>query len=358
MKRLKLKSRITIIAGSLLSVLFPACDHPEPPVNKPVEDAGSKGVYILNEGLFDMNNSTITYYDFESGRITKDLFLEQNGRGLGDTGNDLQQYGSKMYAVINISEQIEVMNIEDCKSVKRIPLPGKQPRKIAFAGNKAYVSCYDGSVVRIDTTTLEIDGTATAGRNPEGIAVANNKLYVANSGGLDNPNYDNTVSVFDLNTFSLIKNIEVVINPYSLKTDCEGDLYLVSRGNYSSIPYQFQRISSQTDEVVQNYQIPVLNFSIHGQYAYLYSYNFSTQESWIKVMDIISEQIVNENFISEQGNIKTPYTIGINPTNGDVYISDSYQFTVSGDVYCFDKTGKQKFNFEAGINPTAFIFKY
>ncbi|MDR2980001.1 MAG: hypothetical protein LBV02_06145 [Bacteroidales bacterium] len=349
---------VNLIALVAINSLLSGCDRTKPVENKPVDNGAAKGVYVLNEGLFDMNNSTITYYEFESGEITKDIFLTVNGRGLGDTGNDLQIYGSKMYAVVNVSEQIEVMNITDCKSIKRIPLPGKQPRKIVFAGSKAYVSCFDGSVARIDTATLEIDATANAGRNPEGIAVANNKLYVANSGGLDNPNYDNTISVFDLSTFTLIKNIEVVINPYIIKADGEGDIYVVSRGNYSSVPYQFQRIDSQTDEVVHNYQLPVLNFAIHGQYAYLYSYNFSTEESWIKVMNIITEEIINENFITDQTDIKTPYAIAVNSNNGDVYIADNSQFTVSGDIYCFDKYGKRKFDFEVGLNPTAFVFKY
>ncbi len=66
------------------------------------------------------------------------------------------------------------------------------------------MSCFDGSIVKIDTASLQIEATATAGRNPEGVCVVNNKLYVSNSGGLDFPNYDNTVSVFDLNSFAEI----------------------------------------------------------------------------------------------------------------------------------------------------------
>lgn len=349
---------VNLFTLTFISLFFSACNKPcEIPDPEPIRDGAAKGVFVLNEGLIDMNNSTITYYDFQTGEITKDMFLTTNSRKLGDTGNDLQMYGNKMYAVINVSEQIEVMSAENCKSIKRIPLIGKQPRKIAFAGNKAYISCWDGSVVRIDTATLEVDAAALAGRNPEGIAVANNKLYVANSGGLDNPNYDNTVSVFDLNTFTLIKTIEVAINPYVIHADQEGDLYLVSRGNYSSTPYQFQRIDSQTDEVVQNFGLPVLNFAISGQYAYLYSYNFSTQKSWIKVMDILTEEIINEDFITDQNQFETPYGIAVNPNNGDVYITDGYQFTLSGDVYCFDKNGKKKFSFESGLNPAVIVFK-
>ena len=324
---------------------------------KPIEDddnpkfiSGIKGLYILNEGLFNMNNSSITYYNAETGEVTPDIFLKVNRRGLGDTGNDLQKYGSKLYCVVNTSGQVEVMDLNSCISLKQISLVGKQPRKIAFYKNKAYVSCFDGSVVRIDTASLEVDATVTAGANPEGICVANGKLYVANSGGLDRPNYGKTVSVFDLNGFKLLKEIEVEINPYIIMADKKEDIYLVSRGNYGTIPYTFQRIDSKTDSVVRRYDFSVLNFTIFEDNAYLYYYDFNSRESWIKVMNLETEKIVKENFISDGTTLNTPYTITVNPVSKDVYISDAYQFTVNSDIYVFDKDGKKKFAFEAGGN--------
>ena len=329
---------------------------------KPIEEedeipsiSGIKGLYILNEGLFNMNNCSITYYNAETAEVTPDIFLKANRRGLGDTGNDLQQYGSKLYCVVNISGQVEVMDINSCISLKQISLAGKQPRKIAFHKNKAYVSCFDGSVVRIDTATLEIDAVTSAGANPEGICVANGKLYVANSGGLNHPNYGKTVSVFDLNRFELLREIEVEMNPYIIMADKKENIYLVSRGNYGTIPYTFQRIDSKTDKVVQRYNFPVLNFTIFEEEAYLYYYDFNSGQSWIKVMNLLTDKIVKENFISDGTLLNTPYTVAVNPINKDVYISDTHQFTTNSDIYVFDKDGKKKFVFEAGINSNAII---
>ena len=345
-----------LLVISLLFITI-SCRKPTPAEEEPTLVSGIQGLYILNEGLFNMNNSSITYYNAETGEITPDIFLKTNRRGLGDTGNDLQQYGSKLYCVVNVSGQIEVMCFNDCTSLKQISLAGKQPRKIAFYKNKAYVSCFDGSVVRIDTASLEIDAITTAGRNPEGLCVANGKLYVANSGGLDRPNYGKSVSVFDLEQFELRQEIEVEINPYIIMADKEGDVYLVSRGNYGTIPYTFQRIDSKTDEVVERYEWPVLNFTIFGDYAYLYHYDFSSGKSWIKVMNILTEKIVKENFISDKTVLNTPYTIAVNPISKDVYISDTHQFSVNSDIYIFNKDGKKKSAFEAGINSTAIIIK-
>ena len=77
----------------------------------------------------------------------------------------------------------------------------RQPRTFAFHGGKAYVCNFDGTVVRIDTATLAVDGITQAGRNPDGICCAAGKLYVSNSGGLDPQQPDNTVSVIDIASF-------------------------------------------------------------------------------------------------------------------------------------------------------------
>ncbi len=74
-----------------------------------------------------------------------------------------------------------------------------------FIKNKAYVCSYDGTVARIDTTSLSIDVITTVGRNPDNICVQNEKLYISNSGGLDYSEglgVDNTVSVVDIDTFN------------------------------------------------------------------------------------------------------------------------------------------------------------
>lgn len=329
--------------------LSSSCNRPGPEPT-PVPDSFADGIYILNEGVFQMNNSTLSFYNFQTGELTSDLFLQQNGRGLGDTGNDLQRYGSKLYCVVNNSNTVEIMN-PDGTSLKAIYLTGKQPRYLAFHKSKAYVTCFDGDVVRIDTATLEIDGTVHSGSNPDGICVCRGKLYVSNCGGLNAPNYGHTVSVIDPGTFSVIKEIEVGTNPGILQSYNEHYVYVVTRGDYGDIPYNFVKIDAQTDEVVKTYDLAVLNFYLYNHYAYLYHYDFNTHASWIKVLDLDSDEMVTDNFITDGTQIETPYSICINPINGDVFISDAKNFVVSGKIYWFDRDGKLKKSFSVGINP-------
>ncbi len=344
----------------ILPILVISC-VPKPPLPdpEPIPDTYANGLFILNEGLFQQNNSTLSYYNFKDGTFTENIFLDVNHRGLGDVGNDLQRYGSKLYIVVNNSNIVEVVDVNTVKSLKTINLPQKQPRYITFLDGKAYISCFDGDVVRVDTASLEVEATVHSGLNPDGICVCNGKLYVSNSGGLSAPNYGNTVSVIDPASFTITKDITVAINPTRIKSYNNRYVYVVSNGDYGTVPYTFQKIDCQTDEVVKTYDLEVLNFEIHQNLAYIYTYNFNTMTSaWISVLDLETDEIVKEQFISDGTQLKTPYGIKVNPLNGDVYITDAGTFTTNGDIYCFDKNGKKKFSFEGGLNPSAMVIDF
>lgn len=346
----------------LLPLLVLSCNHdpiqPDPqPQPEPIPETSANGLYILNEGLFQQNNSTLSYYNFRDGSFTENIFLDVNHRGLGDVGNDLQQYGSKLYIVVNNSNIVEVVDINTVQSLKTITLGGKQPRYVTFLDNKAYVSCFDGDVVRIDTASLQVEATVHTGLNPDGICVCNGKIYVSNSGGLNAPNYGNTVSVIDPASFTVTKEITVSINPTRIKAWGNRYVYVVSNGDYNSVSFNFQKIDAQSDELVKTYNMEVVNFDIYQNLAYIYTYDYSSMSSaWIKVLNLETDEVIKDQFISDGTQLKTPYGIKVNPLNGDVYITDAGTFTTNGDVYCFDNQGRKKFSFEAGLNPQAMVF--
>jgi len=349
-------------------ILLSSCDDmkdfdPTPDDNDPnLTETGTAELYILSEGLFNLNNSSLARYSFNNSQNVPDYFLKINQRGLGDTANDMAIYGSKLYIVVNVSSQIEVIDLPTGKSIKRIPVladngSSRQPRTIAFDKNKAYVCSFDGTIARIDTTSLTIEAYTTIGRNPEGICVQNNKLYVSNSGGLDQPNYDNTVSVIDLPTFTETKKIAVGNNPGKILPDKYGNVYVTVRGNLTSGEQQFVRINSQTDVVSQTLNEPVLNFAIDNELAYLYSYDYNTKKSTFKVYNLISETIIENNFISDGTQINTPYAITVNPYSSNIYISDAYDYKVKGDVLCFNQQGYLQYRINnVGINPNTIVF--
>jgi len=322
----------------------------------------TEAIYVLNEGIFNMNNTTLTYYDFTELVPKTDYFDLQNGRKLGDTGNDLGIYGTKLYVVVNVSSQLEVISALTGKSIKRIPFfngtKPRQPRYITFYANKAFVCSFDGTVAVIDTSSLEIEKYITVGRNPDGIAVANNKIYVSNSGGLDSPNYDSTISVINIASFTEIKKIPVAINPYNIVPDQYGDLYVISRGNYGDVKMSLQVIDSKTDKLKYTFpNLEAINLAINGDSAYVYYYDFNTGTgSKIMLIDVRNKTIIRDNFITDGTVIETVYGIAVNKRSGDVFITDAHGFVNTGDIVCFSKDGKKKYSFKAGLNPSHIIF--
>ena len=170
--------------------------------------------------------------------------------------------------------------------------------------------------------------------------------------------YDKTVSVIDLASFQETKKIEVVTNPVNLVTDSQGDVYLVSMGDYGAIPNTFQRIDSETDEVTTITETNATEMASVGDKLYMiysqYDANWNQVISFISY-DAINEKVISDNFITDGTSIDKPYKIGADPTTGYIYITAS-DYKTNGDVYAFDASGKKLFQFEVGLNPVKAVF--
>ncbi len=324
------------------------------------------GVYVLNAGKFGNNNASITYYDFKTGFPSGDVFLDKNNRGLGDTGEDMVRYGSKIYVAVYKSSILEVIDAKTAKSVKSIPLANadgtaRSPRTLTTAHGKVYIVLYDGHVTSLDTTSLTLGETITVGRNPDASVIANNKLYVANTGGMSEPKYDKTISVIDLAKFQEIKKIEVNLNPQAIDTDSKGNIFVISNGNYGDIPGKFQRIETGTDKVTDIEELKsAKGIAMEGDKAYLYSFDYD--KSWqainkkITVYNTANNTIISDNIIKTEV-IKTPYCIDIDPVSKDIYLGVT-DYRNNGKMYCFKNDGTYKFDFTVGLNPCKTIFIY
>lgn len=171
-----------------LFFFFATCDDMEdkpftsPDITGDVTETNTAELYVLCEGLFNQNNSSLMRFSFGNQRMVRDYFKTINHRGLGDTANDLAIYGNKIYIVVNVSSTVEVVDFQTGKSLKQIQLLAdngspREPRYITFHKEKAYVCSYDGTVARIDTASLTIDAITSAGRNPDGICVLRQTVY-------------------------------------------------------------------------------------------------------------------------------------------------------------------------------------
>ncbi|MDB5144489.1 MAG: hypothetical protein JWQ66_3202 [Mucilaginibacter sp.] len=350
MKKIKLNS--LFIAFALLTVLA-SCHKDKAIPNPGTPTAQRAGVYILNQGGFGSNNSTLTYYDYTTKQLTADLYKAVNGTDLGDTGNDAEIYGSKMYIVVNVSNVVDIVNAKTGKLIKQDSLvnnkAGREPRSVAFYKGNAFITSYDGTVAVMDTASLAITKYITVGRNPEQLVVSNGKLYVANSGGLSFGNPDNTVSVIDLNTLTETKKITVIANPITMTADSYGHVYVLSVGDFASIKPGMTIIDNTSDAVTSQTNL-LLGFNIpmaaNGDFVY-----YATADNKIAVYNAKTQTAAQANFITDGTTITTPYAISVDAISGEVFVSDATDYSSNGTLYAFDKTGKKEYSITTGINP-------
>ncbi len=319
------------------------------------------GFYVLSEGGFGSNNSKLSFYNNKTTTIIGDFFAQQNPSlsGIGDVGNDMVVYGNKIFIAVNGSNNVTVLNAQNAQLLKRINFSSaipKQPRYLAAARGKMYVTGYDNTVSVIDTGSLTIVKNITVGANPEGIAASANYLYVANSGGL-NAYPDSTISLIDLNTETEIRKIKVGINPNKIEINQAGNIFVSAYGDYANVPPSISVIngSINTSSVNLGSNFSFSHIRIAGDIAYLYN-NYGG--SSIKVYNTATNTIVRNNFITDNTIVQTSYGLNVNEANGDVYITDAGNFVNSGKVFCFASNGVKKFSVSVspGVNPNKVVF--
>ncbi|MDR1623849.1 MAG: YncE family protein [Tannerellaceae bacterium] len=343
-----------------------------PPAGAPV----IKGFYLLNEGNMGSNKSTLDYYDYQTGVYSRNIFAAANPtvpKEMGDVGNDLKIYGGKLYAVINCSNKIDVMDKRTAEKVGQIDIPNC--RYIRFHEGYAYVTSYAGPVeinpayeqtgyvAKVDTGTYEVVARCLVGFQPDELEIAGGRIYVANSGGYMAPNYENTVSVIDLETFTETGRIEVAVNLHHLRADRHGNLWVSSRGDYYGVPSRLYWIDLATSQPGGSIEVAVSNFHLDGDSLYLYSVEWSyvtmSNEVTYGIVDVEKKALVTRNFITDGTGkeIKIPYGLTVDPLTKDIYVTDARNYVLPGTLYCFDKNGRQKWNVRTGDIPAHFAFR-
>ncbi len=350
------------------------------------EDTGAKteatevlGMYVLNEGNMGSNKCTLDFLDLsgETAHYLRNIYAERNPnevKELGDVGNDAQIYGSKLWLVINCSNKVEVLGAKDAVKQGKIDVPNC--RSVAFHQGYAYVSSYVGpvnvsqdaplgQVYKIDTLTLRTVAQVTVGYQPEELAVIGDKLYVANSGGYMVPDYDHTVSVIDLNTFTEERKIDVAPNLHRCRADRYGQLWVSSRGDYYGEPSHLcwlQKDASGQLQRMGRIDVVVSDMCIVGDSLYYmgmqFNYETMKNERMLGIINVATHEVVNRQLTTakEAEAIIQPYGIIVNPNGRDFYLMDAKNYVSSGDLLHFHQDGTFDYKVRTGDIPAHAVF--
>ena len=340
-----------LISLWILLFFVVACKKKTTTINSDVSDL-KHGLLVLNEGLFNLNNASLSWVDLNTNTVSEDFFLQKTGRKLGDTGNDLQRYGAKIYVLVNVSSTIEVLNAHTGQSLKQIVMQengkAKQPRNIAFYGGRVFVSCFDGYVDVIDTASLTVEKRIKVGSNPEDMVVVNQRLYVSNSGGLI-PSLDSTLSIIDCQNLVELEKIVVGKNPGKIVALNDSILYVHVRGNYSTIPSVLKKVNVGISKNQETIPIKISGMEKMENQLLIY-----TSES-VSLYDMKTNATINSDFIP-LNDITTLYRIQYVEALKQLFLFDANTYTNSGYIHRFSNTGQYIQKYHVGLNPNSLIY--
>ena len=344
-----------------LLLALSACRHPE--VVEQEDLTFAHGLYVLNEGNMGSNKASIDFYDPISDTLYRNIYPTVNPtvmKELGDVGNDIAIYGGKLYAVINVSGKVEIMDLQ-ARRISSVDIPNC--RSICFADGYAYVSSYAGPVeinpnyqrgyvAKIDTVSLCIVDTCHVGYQPNGLVSDGSNLYVANSGGYMAPNYDSTLSVISLFDFCETKRIPIAVNLDQIVYDANRNtLYVRSQGDYYTQPEILYELNLLTEEVKP---MPVAFKRMHLLGDKLYGYTGigkNWQMGYLDLSNFSFTTIPLEN----QSELQTPYALFI--TDNDLYLTDARDYVTPGVLYRYNLSGQLLSKQRTGDIPAHFCMK-
>lgn len=336
------------------------------------------GFYVLNEGDMTPLSSTLGYYDYAAGFYFNNLPLHYSGEtmmGLGEGGNDLQSYGSRLYAVLGGSGRVDVLDLETARHVGTVRIP--KGRYIVFQDRYAYVSSYGesepmgdnnprGYVAKIDTASLQIVATCEVGYQPEEMVITGGKLYVANSGIHQVPDYDHTVSVIDLASFQVSHSIDVALNLHRMELDAYGNIWVSSRGDAYDVPSMVFVIDPESDCVTECLDLlPCSDMTVCGDSLYVVNNTWNAFRQAFDVgyalVDVKTRRIVARELVKDgtaSAMIKNPAGIAVNPRTHEFCVADACIGEPRGKVYLYSAEGRLQWRSETGPGSARIVFTH
>lgn len=373
------------VAVACLALLLGSCRNEdiiyipdEVEVSRP-EYTDVEGFFLLNEGNMQDNKCSLDYFDYTSGTYLRNIFgLINPGvvMDMGDVGNDLQAYGTKMWAVVNCSNKVTVMQYPTAKFIKDINIPNC--RYIRFHKGYAYVTSYagpvekverkyqqQGFVAKIDTTTLQVVARCLVGYQPDELEIVDDKIYVANSGGYDLNNLETTISVIDIASFSEVERIEIAPNLHRVRCDKRGILWINSRGGLlETMPPCLVAYDTRKRRVVARFDnFPVGDMWLDGDRLYTVGEAWNEEEQeWsgmaFSIIDTSTMTLINDCFITDGSDalFQHPYGVAVNPVTKDILVTDAMSYITPGWLRCYGQDGVMKWQVRTGDIPAHFLF--
>ena len=353
--------RISLFLLALVATLLFSC-KPDQPVDPSAFNLGS-GVLVLNEGNFQFSNASLSFYDVEADTVCNNLFYKVNNAPLGDVAESMALAEGKLYIVVNNSNLIYKVEANSmvCDTTKPFKVTDfYSPREMYFVSpEKAYVSDLMGTGLWIiNPKEMKHCGFVETGKTTEKMVPVGNELYVSNWSnyyleGMEN----NTVQVIDMNNDVKVAEIQVGKEPNTMAVDMNGHVWVLcegavweSDGEQPSLWEINPMLKSAEKRFEFDGTAMVVRANPNGDQLYLF-YNNEVRRFDIGTLTLSDTFHITA---EPQGMF---YNMAVEPNSGDIYVTDAKNYMMNGTVYRYTSDGLLLSSFEAGVIPSAMLFK-
>ncbi|TYP99187.1 YVTN family beta-propeller protein [Tenacibaculum adriaticum] len=328
--------------------------------NEPTAPKGDydNGIIVTNEGDFTGGTGTINYISNDYTAEEAKVYEKVNNETLGTIVQSIGFDENRAYIVVNVANKISITDRYTMEKLGEISTDLSNPRFIAFANGKGYVTNWgdggstdDDYVAVIDLDTNSVTNKITVAEGPERIIANGNKLYVSHKGGWG---VGNSVSVLDATSDSVVANITVGIAPDELFFNSNGSLMVSCEGqaastwNPTEVLAEISVISTGSNTVTKTIEVPteVHPNTMVKEDGKIY---FSSEGKVYEMSESASTYNATELF-------STP-VYGMNVREGKLYITDAKDYVSNGSLKVFDiSTKAEEKEFTVGINPGKIYF--
>lgn len=356
MKNLKL------IFFSLLTVaVFTSCTSDDAPAVEVPLGAYQNGILIVNEGNFGQDNSSISFISGDLATFQTNAFTAVNPTlTLGNTAQSISFNEDKAYVVVNVSNKIEVLNRYTLQHIATISTGLTNPRFVAFANGKGYVtnwgdatSSSDDYVAVLNLSTNAISASIPVVEGPERLVENNGKLYVAHKGGYGQ---GNKISVINSNSNSVESTITVGDVPGSLEIS-NGFLYVLCEGSPSWAGTEtigkLHKINLSNTS-----QITTLDFTLgnHPQNLDLDGGNiyYTNSNNVYKIAESNFTLPTTSLFNTSSNNVSSFYGFAVKASK--IFVADPNDYSSAGEIFIFNESGAVLSTKTVGVAPNGFYF--
>ena len=289
----------------------------------------SISLYAIELFVVNSVSRTLSRIDTETGTVNN-TFAQ-----LGLTPNLMDMDDNNIYVVCSGDNAIQVISRSTGNSLYFLPIQASSnPYDVLKVGDYLYVTgLFTNKLYKVSLLTNNVVSSLNVGIAPEGLCSDGSRLYVCNTGGYQFNYSDSSISVIDLNSFSVIETIPVWTNP-QFACIYGNYLHIACTGNWSNISGKIDIISLEDFSLVQRLDIGghpgniwINNFGIayvgEGMSNALYSYNASTFEIYHS-----AHNPLNYNAFMVAGNQEIIALLNQNWTSNSIITVYDYDFNL------------------------------